>query len=114
MVITEVHVKCGHGHPAFSQEQYAITAAFVPPDDQEDVADEDHPAGGYPEDVIGEDGKPGDPEVGKAIGQGEIIDREGEDDVGRQDGEHGPPLPPQQARQGKKKVFDQRFRTLFS
>ena len=89
------------------QHQEAQVQAFAPPDDQEDVADEDHPAGGYPEDVIGEDGEPGDPEVGKAIGQGEIIDREGEDDVGRQDGEHGPPLPPQQARQGKKKVFDQ-------
>ena len=50
---------------------------FSSPDDEEEIADEDNPAGGYAKDVISEDGDPGDSQVRESVMNGEVIDCKG-------------------------------------
>ena len=49
---------------------------FACPDDQQDISDEDYPAGGDSEDVVSEDSDSGDSEIWEVVVQGEVVDCE--------------------------------------
>lgn len=49
---------------------------FAGPESKSKIPDEDDPARGDPEDVVGEDGDSGDSKIREVVVQGEIVDRE--------------------------------------
>ena len=84
---------CGEGEDSDESEAEKVEVeVFMRPNDEKDIAEEDHPAGGNAEDVVGEDSNSGDSEIGESVMQSEVIYGEGLEGASKDDGSYGLPF----------------------
>ena len=76
------------------------------PYDEKDVADEDHPAWGYAEHIISEDGNTRYSEVRESVVKGKVVDREGLHGAGDDDYCYGFPFSADERESERKKSAD--------